>query len=89
MIASSYDCARDPHNGVEITSYNRDILMCDVPHIRGDAMSHISHLKGSRHHGLRFKICARIGNLPFAYRLPSQRSLAELVSQLSRGRLDV
>ena len=57
-------------------------MVCDVPHIRGDAMSHISHLKGSRHHGLRFKICARIGNLPFAYRLPSQRSLAELVSEL-------
>ena len=26
MIASSYDCARYPHNGVEITSYNRDIF---------------------------------------------------------------
>ena len=26
VIASSYDCARYPHNGVEITSYNRDIF---------------------------------------------------------------
>ena len=37
--------------------------------------------------GLKF--AARVGNLPFAYRLPSQRSLAELVSELSGGRLDV
>ena len=66
--------------------------MCEALHIRGDAMSRyrrVSPLKGSRHHGLRFKICARVGNLPFAYRLPSQRSLAELVSELSGGRLDV
>ena len=64
-------------------------MMCDVLHIRGDAMSHISHLEGSHAHGHRIKICRRVGNLPFAYRLPSQRSFADLVSQLSGGRLDV
>ena len=64
-------------------------MMCEALHIRGDAMSHISHLKGSHTHGHRIKICRRVGNFSIAFRLPSQRSLAELVSQLSGGRLDV
>ena len=37
--------------------------------------------------GLKF--AARFGNLSIAFRLPSQRSFADLVSQLSGGRLDV
>ena len=67
-------------------------MMCEALHILGDAMSRYRSrkpVKGSRHRGLRFKIFARVGNLPVAYRLPSQRSLAELVSELSGGRLDV
>jgi hypothetical protein len=67
-------------------------MMCEALHIRDDAMSRYKSrkpLKGSRHHGFRFKSCDRFGNTSFAYRLPSQRSLAELVSQLSGGRLDV
>ena len=77
---ASYDAARAHVAGPPLAN------------IRGDAMSRYRSrkpLKGSRHHGLRCKTCTCVGNLPFAYRLPAQRSLAELVSELSGGRLDV
>jgi hypothetical protein len=97
LAGAIYDFSESDHDyDRELFAERADLLcpinnsQCDVLHIRGDAMSQsLVTLKRSRTHGHRFKICRRVGNLSIAFRLPSQRSFADLVSQLSGGRLDV